>query len=184
VITWMTHKSFSRTAEDLDNPRLKLQMKQTCTMFDILTGLKPDHSKAQHPAVRMWSSYEYALGIYGMMLGMEWSFRRGIAEADEFWYLSRGIKETKRFDKEFIYEPPPWMRDTAVLQSHRSNLIRRDEITYGDKWKNVPRDMPYIWPVVDKAGKYTLYLSRSDRERVRTGERVLSERYAERIVNL
>lgn len=184
MITWMTKSTFSATSRDLDKARLKLQMKQVCTAFDILTGLKPDHPRAEHPAVKMWSGYEYALGVYGMMLGMEWSFHRGFAEAEEFWYLYRGIKEVKKTDKTFIYEPPPWLGDTAVMASHRSNLARRDAVTYGKKWKICPPDMPYVWPVVDREGKYILRISRSDKNRLETGERVLPAKYAERIVNV
>lgn len=183
MITWMTNKSFAKTGHDLDNARLKLQMRQGVTIFDILTGVRENHPKADHPAVRMWTSYEFALGIYVMMLGMEWSFQRGFAENEEFWSAARGIREMKRYEDGFEYEPPPWMRDTAVLASHRSNLARRDGVTYGEKWKVCPPSLPYIWPVLTKGGGYVLKISKADKMRVRSGERKLPLEYAERVAN-
>jgi hypothetical protein len=184
VMTWLTYRSFGKTAQDLDNPALKLQMRNTCTIFDILTGLKPDHPKKDHPCVGMWQGYEYALGVQGMMMGMEWTQRRGFAETEEFFFLYRAIKETKKGDDSFKYEPPPWFRDADLLLSHRSNLARRDPVTYGKKWKRCPENWPYLWPVLDGSGGYQLFVSRGDRLHLRQKTRTLPASVRDKVVNL
>lgn len=183
-MTWLTYRSFGKTAESLDNGALKLQLRNTCTLFDILTGIKPDHPKKDHPTVRMWRGYEYALGISGMCMGMEWTLKRGFAEMEEFYFLYRAIKEVKKTDEDFVYEPPPWFRDADVLLSHRSNLARRDPITYGKKWKQCPENWPYLWPVVDGVGGYQLYVSRVDKGHLRDKKRTLPTSVQDRVVNL
>jgi hypothetical protein len=181
-MTWMTYPSFGKTARDLTNEILKQQMGEVCDIFDILTGLKPEHERANHPAVKMWEGYEFALGIYGMCLGQEFTFGRGYAEATEFWYLSKGIREIKRSEPDFAYEPPPWMFDVDVLLSHRSNLARRHPVTFRSKWKNCPKDWPYLWPVL-KGDDYDLFLSRGDKRRLRDKSRKLPAEQLERVVN-
>ena len=181
--TWMLWRSFGKTAEDLDRNRLKLQLRQTWIIFDILTGGQDDHPKRNHPAVKMWEGYEYALGIYGMMLGMEWSLKRGYAEAEEFWSLYKGIKEIRKEEPDFVFEPPPWMFDSDVLASHRSNLARRDPVTYGDRWDPCPINWPYLWPWPTGDGDYELRLSKGDKRLLKSGERQLPPGQLERIVN-
>jgi hypothetical protein len=176
VITWMTHPSFGKTARDLPNEILKQQMMQVCITFDILTGLDDKSEYTDHPAVKMWHGYEFALGIYGMMLGMEFTFNRGYAEATEFWYLSKAIREIKRTEEGFVYDPPPWMFDTDILLSHRSNLARRHPVAFRSKWKNCPKDWPYLWPVLDGGGEYDLFLSRADKKRLKSKQRKLPDR--------
>jgi hypothetical protein len=46
---------------------------------------------------------------------------------------------------------PAWILDWEVRQkvidSHRSNLLRKDPVFYGQYGWNVPPDLPYFWPV-------------------------------------
>lgn len=42
---------------------------------------------------------------------------------------------------------PPWLGDERVHASHRSNLLRKDPVWYGQfDWTDNPTD-PYVWPV-------------------------------------
>lgn len=175
MITWMTHPSFGKTARDLTDEILKQQLSQTCIIFDILTGIDTKSEFSGHPAVKMWHGYEFALAIYGMSLGMEFTFNRGFAEANEFWYLSKGVREIKKAEPDFTYVPPPWMFDKDVLLSHRSNLARRHPVAFRSKWKNCPENWPYLWPVLD-GENYDLFLSRADKKRLKNKQRKLPDR--------
>lgn len=181
----MTRSSFGQTAADLDNVQLNRCMTDTTIIFDILTGGVESHPRENHPAVKMWTGYEFALGTYAMMFCMEWSGQRGFTGHKCFWYLSKAIKAMKADDPGFVYEPPPWFRDRDVLASHRSNLLRRYPLQYDDAWNNCPENWPYIWPVIDfdRPEGYKLMLSKADKERLRSGERVLPAKQKERISN-
>lgn len=72
---------------------------------------------------------------------------------------------------------PGWRYDTDFLESHRSNLIRKEPgrytLHFGD---GTPGNYPYLWPENDPSDDgYILRVSRADRERLRNGERVLPE---------
>lgn len=92
-------------------------------------------SYRNHPAIRMWKSYEPALNIYGRAICLEW---RG-----------RGHDDTQ-LDRLFdppTWDLPPWFGDEAFHLSHRSNLCRKDP-RYRELWPDVPLDLPYYWPVL------------------------------------
>jgi hypothetical protein len=57
--------------------------------------------------------------------------------------------------------------------------MRRWPSTYS--FPRNPKDMPYLWPIVDDDGGYTLRLSKYDRELLAKGERSLSKNILERI---
>jgi hypothetical protein len=42
---------------------------------------------------------------------------------------------------------PPWWGDPAFHASHRSNLLRKDPVWYGQFGWAEPPDLPYVWPV-------------------------------------
>lgn len=183
--TFMTRNRFGKTGTDLDNARLGKQMVECRQIFDTVTGVTPKFYP-NHPAMKMWTGYEFALGIYAMMLNMEWTFNRGFASHKTFRWFGSTLQEMRTEDPEFSYEAPPWLNDSAVLLSHRSNLIRKDSQYYGTKWKNAPENWPYIWPIIDfdREDGYELRLSQADKKRIATGERAKpDEETLERIVN-
>lgn len=94
----------------------------------------------------MWIGHTYALSQYVIAVCDEWT--------------ARGYRDTVRQKVEAIVEAdqlattepdlPDWWRNTAVLQrvcaSHRSNLLRKDPVFYGQfGWVEAP-DLPYVWP--------------------------------------
>jgi len=181
VITYMTWSRYGKTAHDLTVPALSQQMSEAMDLFDQLTGIKDE---VPHPALEMWRGYEFALGIYGMMLNIEWTFERGFANHDCFKFFSRALKEMQNDDPDFFYEPPPWLRDRAVFLSHRSNLTRR-KLT-DTSWKTTPKNWPYIWPRIDETREegYSLWLSKSDKMMVKEGKRSRPDKEVlDRIVN-
>jgi Pyrimidine dimer DNA glycosylase len=184
--TFFTWPQYGRIARDLDNPRLGKQMTECMQIFDHLTGVTPNFYP-NHPVMGMWRGYEFALGIYAMMLNLEWTHARGFAchKALRFFYES--IREMQQDDDEFTYEAPPWIRDPAVLLSHRSNLTRKNKDRYGKMWKNNPNNWPYIWPQIDfdHEDGYTLWVSKSDKLRLKKGEREWpDDETCDRIMNL
>lgn len=170
--TFMTRETYGRTASDLDNARLGKQMLECMQIFDTLTGVTPNFYP-HHPAMKMWEGYEFALGIYCMMLNLEWTFQRGFADHKALFWFYKNIKEMQKDDPGFIYECPPWVGDPAVLLSHRSNLKRKDASLYGKKWKNCPDNWPYLWPQIrfNHPEGYILQISQADKKRILTGER-------------
>ncbi len=182
---YMTRMSYGKSAGDLRDADLNALMTRGAKLFDVLTGAAEPGEYARTPVLGMWRGYEYALGIYVMSADFEWCFRRGFAGHKSFWPVYKGIKEVKTLEPDFKYEPPPWYRDKDVLSSHRSNLVRRDEATYGGKWDVCPENWPYLWPIIDKKFPqgYKLMLSRADKDRLRTGERKLPQAQKERVVN-
>jgi hypothetical protein len=70
-------------------------------------------------------------------------------------WISRGFKNTMAFNYEpdslhqqFVNaEQPSWWGDIRIIESHRSNLMRKDPKYYGAHNWNVPDDLPYYWPV-------------------------------------
>lgn len=186
MMIYMTRMSYGKSAADLRDADLHSCMTRGHELFDVLTGAtKSDSYSKNSPVKGMWRGYEYALGIYVMMSGMEWCYRRGFAGHKSFWPVFKGIQELKHYDKDFVYEVPPWFRDTDVLASHRSNLVRRDPLTYEDTWHVCPQNWPYLWPIIDKKfpDGYRLMLSAADKTRLQTGERVLPKAQKARVVN-
>lgn len=93
-----------------------------------------------HPAVKMWEGHGMWLATYGMTMCDEW--------------IKRGYKDTTRprlkaYMDEFVLRGetkfPGWI-DSDLINSHRSNLIRKLPEHYGPMWPDVPDDLPYVWP--------------------------------------
>ena len=42
---------------------------------------------------------------------------------------------------------PKWLGNEAFHASHRSNLLRKDSIHYGQFGWTEPHNLPYVWPV-------------------------------------
>ena len=109
-----------------------------------------------HPAARMWKGFEKQLAIYGLYICNEW-IARGFNDT-----CFQKIQEILRvFDPHYQFQLnnyinygstekiQPWMGNNAFHASHRSNLLRKDPVWYGQfGWSESP-DLPYYWPVVE-----------------------------------
>jgi hypothetical protein len=90
----------------------------------------------------MWRGHEFALASYAMAICDEWT--------------GRGYKDTCK-DKianiirtqwhKTSTEAPSWINDRNFHASHRSNLLRKDPIHYGQFGWTEKDDLPYVWPV-------------------------------------
>lgn len=185
MITWMTRRDMPRTMKDLTDKDLIIGLEDCKHIFDVVTGMtSPDGNR---PVYKMWSQYEFALGIYGMLMSMELTMNRHVADKT-FWHFKDAIAEMKKSfameDVSFTYEKPPWFEDTDVLMSHRSNLVRRYPERYGDKWKSVQEDMPYLWPIITEDGDYDLFLSKADKAKLESGEVYLTDDQKMKVANI
>lgn len=136
--TFLPYNNFVKTAECLDYRRLG---KQRVECLQILNAINdPLYGWQNHPAVNMWRGYTAALIAYGVTICGEW--------------ISRGYKDTcrqkilKYSDPEAHFsEFPAWFSDPRLMESHRSNLLRKDPEFYSKYNWDVPNDIPYYWPI-------------------------------------
>lgn len=142
--TFLPERSFEFSARRLDNKRLG---KQRVECLQILKALRGETKGwRNHPATLMWYGYENCLMYYMDTMIREWG--------------GRGFKNTIPLNYEWTAEfpagypmfrnrviwAPPWYTE-RLIESHRSNLLRKDPKFYGQfKW-DVPADLPYYWPV-------------------------------------
>lgn len=127
-------------ASTLDNKRLFKQVVETMQLYNSLTV--PSYGWTSHPASVMWQGCEYALLVYGWRMLTE-CYARGIeATASGIWYAQHIPDPDVRW--------PIWWGDDAVAASHRSNLLRKDPIHYGQFGWAEPDDLPYVWPLPEE----------------------------------
>ena len=137
--TFLPYPSYYETAYCLDNKRLGKQRVEAYQIINALTGQSKGWTS--HPATKMWEGYIPALANYGMVICQEWK-RRGFQDSlyDKF------IPHIK-----VAYAMPWWFGYQPFHLSHRSNLLRKDPVYYGQYFANYlpPADLPYIWPQKD-----------------------------------
>lgn len=94
---------------------------------------KPRKGWVNHPAAVMWRNYLDALKWYHNLAIEEW--------------VRRGYNNNMPMMKyNSMMEFPHWLGDPGFHASHRSNLLRKDPVYYGQFGWIEPHDLPYIWP--------------------------------------
>lgn len=146
--TFVPYADHRRSAKVLDNSRLN---KQCIENLQILKALKyPDYGWQAHPAVKMWRDYEKALLLYHRIMCLE-TVARGIVNttwvkaAEEIDPIVLEFSDPESYL--YCYPPPPWLGDERVHKTHRSNLLRKDPIHYGQFGWTEPSNLCYFWPV-------------------------------------
>lgn len=179
MMTWMTRMSIFDSLEDLELPQLALAVRESEALFnELVFGESDEDGPAPVPLIGMWRGYEAALAAYSVA-GATILVSHGVTSGVRSLEIANTIKSLRANGDPVPYEPPPWFEDIDVLMSHRSNLMRRWPDAY--KFPRNPTDMPYLWPIVDDDGGYTLRLSKYDKELLAKGERNLSKKVMERI---
>lgn len=140
--TFLPHESFVESAKILDYRRLG---KQRVECKQILMAIK-GKSKGwiNHPATKMWKESPLGLTAYALTICDEW-LHRGYNDSLLDFFLSSWVKEIK-----ISYALPKWFYGEEldkVVESHRSNLLRKDPVYYSQFNWDVPPDLPYYWPV-------------------------------------
>jgi hypothetical protein len=134
--TFLPFPSAQESAYCLDNKRLGKQRVEAYQVIQALEGKYKGWTR--HPAVLMWEGHIPALAQYGWTMCQEWR-RRGFEDALADKFLEY-IKPLHRIPWWFGYQP--------FHLSHRSNLLRKDPVYYGQYFRHYmpPTDLPYLWP--------------------------------------
>ena len=133
--TFLPYPEFKKSFQCLEYKRLGKQRLEARQILDVLAG----KTKAwqHHPAILMWKSYEKVLSLYYNLCLEEW-IGRGYKNIMKPIFI-RGTVKSKDF--------PWWLGEERLHRSHRSNLLRKDIVYYGQfNWKE-PNCLPYWWPV-------------------------------------
>jgi len=184
MMTWMTRMSFFDSAEDLAMPQLAQTFRESEALFnEMVFGITDEDSDqpvgpAPKPLIGMWLGYETALAAYAVSCAAI-LVGHSITMGTRALAIGNTIKELRGNGDPAPFEMPPWVQDVDVLMSHRSNLMRRWPEAYS--FPRNPKDMPYLWPIVDGEGGYVLKLSKYDQELLAKGERSLPKSVMERI---
>lgn len=128
--TFLPYKSFSKSAQVLDNRRLNKQILEGYQILKVLSSDDPFAAWRNHPAVLMWKNAEYTLLNYVLAMVKEANVR-GI-KTDKNLYNILTLKKEK--SGSWRNKMPAWYSDTAKInrltESHRANLYRKDPEYY------------------------------------------------------
>lgn len=145
--TFLPYPEFDRCAQVLDNKRLGKQIVECRQILKAITD--PSYGWQNHPAVNMWRGYHNYLWKYANSLELNRQCR-GCAPHQSYLNLSRLYWSLDESCWDWVR--PTWLGDPRLHSSHRSNLLRKDSIHYGQfGWTESP-DLPYFWP--SKAPEY------------------------------
>lgn len=136
--TFLPYKSFRESLQCLDYKRLGKQRVEAMQILNILEGKTTTKGWINHPAVKMWKGWEASLERYHNTAISLWIIKG----------FNNTMKPRYNFHK-LISEPviyPDWLTDD-FCRAHQSNLLRKDFQHYSQYFKNVPDNLPYIWPI-------------------------------------
>jgi hypothetical protein len=133
--TFLPYSDFESALKCLDYKRLGKQRVEAKQIHNILTGQQKSKGWVNHPAVKMWESFEDALALYHNLCIQEW--------------IKRGYKNNMLLLEVKNMVLPFWLGNEKLHASHCSNLLRKD-FTYYSKfgWKE-ENNLSYFWPPKD-----------------------------------
>lgn len=131
--TFLPYPDFAQSMACLDPSRLGNQVYREG--MTLLRGGWPNH-----PASKMWRGYEDALALY-LWAGVVELGKQGKDYDDRPWCIELRSKLTHSCPM------PPWLGDPDFHASHRSNLLRKDPVYYGQFGWTEPDNLEYVWPV-------------------------------------
>lgn len=137
VNTFMPYSDFDKVAQCLDYRRLGKQRVEVWQIYRALT--RQSTGWVNHPATKMWRSYEAALLQYGIAMCSEW-IKRGYNDT----MLPRFEEALKPYQGSVVL-CPNWIFDTQSQLAYRSNLIRKDSAFYQHLWPDVSAGLEYTW---------------------------------------
>jgi hypothetical protein len=131
--TFLVYPEYIKSMRCLDKSRLGNQVWREG--ITLIRGGWPNH-----PASKMWRGHEYHLGLY-LLAGVEILKERG----KDYPEIRKKIEAEMSKHKDT--GAPNWLGDDKFHASHRSNLLRKNPIWYGQfGWTESP-DLPYVWPI-------------------------------------
>ncbi len=146
--TFLPYPSFAESARCLDNKRLgkqRVECKQILIALGIDVGPHRGNLLSRwrsHPAVVMWRGHELFLAEYAWNACYQWllrGFRDSLLTQFE-------VVRNRALGVGIMHERPGWLGDESFHASHRSNLLRKDPVHYGQFAWREPDDLPYVWP--------------------------------------
>ena len=138
--TFLPYPDFQKTAKCLDYRRLGKQRVEAKQIISLLE--RHDNGEnisklpwGNHPAVKMWIGYTYALKGYYNDIVSEW-INRGYKNNMKLYNLS---------EWDLMSPNPSWLGRKDFHDAHKSKLLQKDHKYYSKfKW-NVPLDLEYKW---------------------------------------
>lgn len=132
--TFVPEDTFGACAAALDSKRLGKQRVEVLQILKALTG--GSWGWRNHPATKMWEGHEAGLCAYGLAVCGEW--------------VARGYKDTCADKMRAIISPDPtdlpwWWGNVEMMESHRSNLVRKAPDFYRPRYPSVSDALPYLW---------------------------------------
>lgn len=145
--TFVPHGSdFTSNAKVLDRQRLGKQRVEGMQIINTLLGYSDGW--VNHPAVKMWKGHEQALVKYTLNICQEWRLR-GYKDTCAIKILEKCV-DSELFPDDIVWgniKLPAWLDDPEVMESHKSNLLRKLPNHYSQYWPEVSPDLPYKWPI-------------------------------------
>jgi hypothetical protein len=142
--TFLPYPDFRQSLECLDNKRLGKQRVETMQLINALE--RGGGAWFNHPACQMWKGHTTGLKMYHDLSIIVWK-ERGFKNTMKIYYHSESIFKSPGFIKSIKNHTPFWFGDPDFHASHRSNLLRKDPVHYGQFGWTEPDNLPYIWPV-------------------------------------
>jgi hypothetical protein len=135
--TFLPYHNFYDSLACLDYRRLGKQRVEAMQLVNSTLKLAQDPNAkvgwSNHPARTMWTGYLDALKLYHNLAIEEW-VRRGYKNNMQLYVLPSQITL------------PHWVGNERLHASHRSNLLRKDPVHYGQFGWAEPDNIPYFWP--------------------------------------
>jgi hypothetical protein len=138
--TFLPYRDFNESAKVIDPIRRWKQVVEARQLVAVLTGntnhWKNPNAWREHPAAVMWQGHVNALKYYCNCFHLQVIRSKShLVTAFNFYDLSN-VKITY----------PWWLGMESFHRSHRSNLLRKDSVFYGQYGWKEPHDLPYVWP--------------------------------------
>ena len=133
--------------QSLDYRRLGKQRVEAWQILNVLRGVDNDGNPkdhkgwVHHPATLIWEGRIAALTLSGMRCCTEWK-SRGYKDS-----LYPRFHDVFRMFVRYGDDPTPPLFLDDIMESHRSNLIRKLPEHYLPLWPDTADDLPYVWPV-------------------------------------
>lgn len=131
--TFLPYPNLKKSLKVLDSRRLGKQRVEAFQILNVLLERTERKGWKNHPAVLMWKGHENGLKLY-------------LNKAIKLW-VSRGYRNTMKFEEiEGKITFPSWFGNKDFHDSHKSNLLRKDNNFYFNFSKEVPDNLEYLWP--------------------------------------
>jgi hypothetical protein len=143
VNTFLVDSNFDKSASMLDRRRLGKQRVEAIQILKANLGMTKGWRN--HPAAVMWRGHEFSLGMYGLSVCDRWiSYGYKDTCRDQIYELIGTA--VKQATGPMVTDPPMFIYDQNFLDSHRSNLLRKDPAFYSQYEWGINDDLPYFWP--------------------------------------